>query len=142
MRLIYENSRTLADEAEIASHIATSFDCEMKKLPPLYCLDYLAVRRHVPMALIEIKKRNAASDTYPDIMMSMHKYIRGTELSRTLALPMIFVVGLDDGVFWVKMKPIIIDYELRWGGRTADTRDHGDIEPVVHIPMGEFRRAK
>jgi hypothetical protein len=30
-------------------------------------------------------------------------------------------------------------YEIGFGGRTAQTRDNGDIEPVIHLPISEFK---
>jgi hypothetical protein len=31
------------------------------------------------------------------------------------------------------------NYNIGFGGRTAQTRDSGDIEPVIHLPISEFK---
>jgi hypothetical protein len=86
---------------------------------------------------VEIKCRNCASDKYDTLMISLGKVVAGQELSEISHVPFFIVVNYTDGTFAFKYiyNP---DIRLAYGGRTVQTRDCADEEPVLFIPVKLF----
>ena len=60
---------------------------------------------------------------------------------RDLRVRSFFVVEDDDGEVWaLELTRADLDFRVEYGGRTSNTRDDRDIEPVVHFGCGQFRR--
>lgn len=121
------------------------------KLPsPPWRMDYMVGKylehsnRYNAVGFAELKIRNTYSDQYDTYMLSALKFENGVawhgcvrECSFCL-----FVRFKDKDMFY-KFKPTDRDsIHMEWGGRTFDTRDNFDVEPVVHIPMTLFKEVK
>jgi hypothetical protein len=143
MRQQYESEYDLKREREVANTIEKSWGCDMHKLNPhLYQIDYMATVSGNRSLLFwsEIKCRNNLCDTYPTLMLSLHKLMKGAELSRTTGSNFFIFVRFKDGTIMCHQYCDAIDYNVEYGGRTLKTRDSCDIEPVVHIPMDLFQK--
>lgn len=139
MRDWYETDNDLAKESRCMETFTMAYGAVAHKLPVSYHLDYMVEREGKATAWAEVKCRNNPSTRYPDLMLSILKWNVGVGLSIHTGLPFILVAGFDDGVFWYRYKP---DHTIpiRWGGRTKNTRDRADIEPVAHIPIPLFTK--
>ena len=133
-RPIYENAETLANEVEAAKRIEQRWNCTLDKLPRSYEIDFAASRPGFGIvAWIEYKRREMQWGQYPTIMLSVRKVAR-------LAGSSFFVVedrtgeirfARIDGQYW--------DNFVEFGGRTRQTRDTADIEPIVKIQLERFK---
>lgn len=134
---MYENEQTLKGERETKEIIEKCWNVNLCKMPISYYIDYMGMRNNKPKMLVEIKNRNIRSDQYPDIMVSANKIMHGALASKFYKVPFVFVVKTSDKVLY-HMYDEYYQYDIRYGGRTLNTRDSADIEPVVHIPIEKF----
>lgn len=136
MRPLYESSEDLANEQQVAKFLSEKWGCTFKKLPISYHIDWV-VMRDKPQAFVELKCRKNESKKYPTLLLSLNKWMRGKELSKELGIPFIVAVKWTDGVFFHTAGSADVSYGF--GGRT-DREDSQDIEPVVLIPVENFKR--
>ena len=112
MRPLYESEEDLNEEGKIITDLCAAWDCDYYKLPISYRLDFL----------LETKDKH----------------------------PLGFVECKRRDFHWNQYPDIMISLSkvitaMNLGvatGRTLNTRDSADIEPVVHIPVGEFSEVK
>jgi len=141
MRQMYESANDLKNEDDIRQFLEQGLSATLHKLPISYRLDWLVFRNGTPKAVIEFKRRKCKHLQYPDIMLSLGKWNAGLDYVQKNGLAFMFVVQWDDAVGVYMYKPEH-PVDIRWGGRTVQTRDSADIEPVVHIPTNQFRIIK
>lgn len=133
-RPIYETTINITKEAAIAGELSAAWNCDVIKLPRLYSCDYAAMRDGSVSAWIEIKCRNRS---YPTYLLSLHKWLKGVELSNVTGKPFILVVSWDDKIIYknVTNEPV----KIVIGGR-KDRGDPADIEPMVEIEISGFKK--
>ena len=140
-RPMYETPKDLHREQEILQRVCTAWNCEAQKLPISYKLDYAICKAGDISGFVEIKHRHTNWGSFPDIMLSLSKFTAASLLYEVTRKPCLFVVGTDDGqVHWCHLHHGDPTLELRFGGRTTNTRDQADIEPVYHIPNHLFAK--
>ena len=144
MRPIYESDEDLSEEKKIVTDVCTAWGCEAHKLPISYHLDFLLqTEKGTPLIFLEIKRRNFFWNQYPDVIISLSKLITATNVKASTGLLTNFVVKSDDALMWFRLNEAQgRDDWIRVGGRTLNTRDSADIEPVVHIPVSQFKQVK
>jgi|11BtaG_2_1085332.scaffolds.fasta_scaffold01023_10 hypothetical protein len=150
MRPRYESKADLANQDEIARIIGAATRSTPRAVPAHYAefCDVVFERDGRLVSFCEIKRRRMTWGQYPDIVLAVHKWMRGAELVRSTLRPWVFAVGVDGPsgveVYALTVKPSNVDElaasELRFGGRTSKTRDRGDVEPVIYLPCSRFRR--
>ena len=135
-RPIYQSNRDLTNENKIKAIVEPKWECELKKLPFAYHIDWMALRKNNPLAFIEIKWReNLPINKYPEYMMSLNKLMKGKEYTKETNLPFILIVYFTEGAYYLKQN----DIEVRYGyGGRFDRGDAQDVEPMVFIPIGAF----
>lgn len=109
----------------------------------------------VAVALIEVKCRSHAFTKYPTLLISAGKWRDGVAFSQACGVPFVILIAFADGDYYYVYRPADVAHGIvsqreaklnndkiwcEWGGRTVNTRDSGDIEPVMHIPMKLFRK--
>ena len=105
-------------------------------------MDY-SLHRELPdddvLAWMEVKGRWHRYGKYEDIMLSYSKYRKLRDLTKDSGLPAFFFVRWEDGI--TKGAHIAANSNLKpkMGGRTKSRRDEYDYEPMVYIPLGEFK---
>jgi len=142
MRKMYETEDDLAREFKVAERLEKLWQWELRKLPISYKADYLATGQHpfrtnqsVGRAWVEVRCRNHRHDKYPSVFISAQKVSYVAELMRVTDLPFYFVVAWQDKVGVAELKP---PFEVDWTGRN-DMRDSADVEPIVHVPLSDFK---
>jgi Holliday junction resolvase-like predicted endonuclease len=139
MRKIYESELDRQNEAKVAEYLEQVWNCKFKKTVDLECIDGVVFTSDKKLAaLIEIKKRNNASNKYPTYMISAQKWRNAMELVNKYEVPCMLVVEFTNGIFATKLKN---DYVIQAGGR-FDRGDAKDIEECAYIPMSDFRMVK
>jgi len=94
------------------------------------------------LCVIEYKNRRHHKGVYHTVILSHHKWECGVNTGRHYAVPFWLVVEWQCGTMGVLQQLPASGYEPRVqqdGGRTVQTRDAHDVEPVVHLPVYMFK---
>ncbi len=142
MRVHYESRGDVIREQAVMEKFAVAFPCIYEKLPESYRLDYICLDPYSrrPFGYVEVKCRNMTWGQYPDVMLSVGKATAARRLQAVTGMGSRFVIATKDKILWASFNDFIGNASLvRMGGRTLDTRDSADIEPVFHIPNAMFK---
>jgi|TARA_R110002096_G_scaffold232716_2_gene422638 hypothetical protein len=139
MRPIYETASDRYNEGEVLAALTNQWRCEGKKLPISYHLDYALCVGRTIKALVEIKCRSNELRRYPTVFISLNKIINGKQLADEIGVRFLFVVKMVDGIFYTGVNA---NYTIDFSGRTRNTRDDADVEPVAHFDVRLFKRLK
>jgi hypothetical protein len=141
MRKQYETGLDRIRERAVADIVEGKWGCQMHKLNPhIYQIDYMGTTSAQELLFwAEVKYRNLDPDTAPAVMISLHKIMKGNEIARETGTKFVLFIRFKyNTVMYHELKPCS-EYRIDMGGRTLTTRDAGDIEPVLHIPMEQFK---
>ena len=142
MRPLYETKEHLLQERNIASMIGHLWNCETRKLPITYHLDFILSRNRKALGFMEIKSRSNRSSSEVDRMggylINLSKIEKAKSLTKITGLPFFLVVEFSDGIFAARFNEIP-NFDIFIGGR-KDRNDWQDIEPVVLINMNLFKQ--
>ena len=138
MRKTYENTQSLTNEDNFKKSIEYKWGCTMQKMHKHHIIDFMAIKNKKASAWIEVKCLNKTFNQYPHTILSYSKYMKGVEYYNVSGLPFIFATRLKDGDYFYKYEPEH-KFDIIWGGRTRQTRDKFDIEPIVLIPNKYFK---
>jgi len=133
-RPIYETPADLVNERRVADALLERWRCNAVKLPRRYEIDYALSRGNRVMAWAEVKCRTNPREQYPTYMVALGKVLTGLNLSQRTNLPFMLVVQWTDSLGWVT--PTFDAIHI--GGR-HDRGDCEDQEPMVHIPIADFK---
>ena len=139
MRTMYESQQDLDNEARVKPILENYFDVKLEKCPIKYQVDYYAFRDGKFVGPVEYKKRSHKYGKYETVVLS---YDKGAVLklicNETLNLDkFLLVFEFTDGIYVCSS---FSGWEVGFGGRTTNTRDAGDIEPIWHIPKNLFKK--
>ena len=137
MRPLYESSQDIVSESKVLILIEKAWRCRGVKLPLKAQLDYLLLRHDRGVAWAEIKVRTNPRGRYPTYMISLSKVMAARELAGASNLPSVLIVQWTDSLGYIRMDTLE-NFHIAIGGRT-DRNDTQDIEPVVLIPIDDFR---
>jgi len=137
-RPLYESQADLQNETQVAEHLNKAWSCKFHKLPMSYNVDWM-IMRDKPVAFAELKCRKNDSTRYPTLMLSLNKWVKGSQFANELDVPFFIICRWTDGLFFHEVGSTPVTYGI--GGRT-DRGDSQDTEPVVYIPVESFKRIK
>ena len=137
-RPLYESQADLQNELQVAEHLNKVWHCKFHKLPMSYNVDWM-IMRDIPVAFAELKCRKNDSTRYPTLMLSLNKWVKGSQFANELDVPFFIICRWTDGLFFHEVGSNPVTYGI--GGRT-DRGDSQDTEPVVYIPVESFKRIK
>lgn len=135
---MYEDEITLAAQSNAVPVIEKAFHCEIHWLRKYYEIDFAAARQGKVVAWIEYKRRNNNHDQYGDYFVAFSKICSLNTHAINSGIPAFLVVQWNDGFFYHKIQEPNT-YELKLGG-WKNQRDPTDFEPVMHIPLEQFRK--
>jgi len=139
----YETPEDRAKQQEVMDFIAAAWGDKVVHLPKAYQLDCAGIDDvdGDVQWIGEIKCRSHTSTKYQDLIISLLKFERGRTLisaaGTRLGMEFYIIVKFEDKVMFHRYAPEA-HYLVTHGGRTLNTRDFEDIEPVVHIPIHTF----
>jgi hypothetical protein len=136
VRPTYETARDVDNERAVAEVIERRLRLTARKLPRHYELDYVLTDGDEVRGFAEIKCRTNALEQYPTYIISGHKWEYGLRWEALAHAPFVIVVRFTDGIYYCRPR-YVQGHRVMLGGR-RDRGDEQDIEPVVHIPVGEF----
>lgn len=133
----YESAADIRAQRAVANQIATLFNAEAHETPEFFSYDFTLIKDGQCAGFLEVKRRKVTSSQYPDVILSLNKWLELSLLTKVTGKPVFLVVQYLDRACMVRVdgKP-----EIRIGGRT-DRGGHSDVEPVVAIPMSEMKFA-
>ena len=133
-----ETEEDLKKEALVMDELVDLFraDSWLKLSPMLYYSDAALFRGDEPFAYVEVKVRKRL---YPTMILGVGKATHLWTVAVTNGIPAYFVVHVEQGLYCHKLlRPHRRNYKFKPGGNSRGQR--GDIEPVIHIPIKQFRR--
>jgi hypothetical protein len=136
MREQYESKSDLRKEQLVAAEFEARRGVKLRKMPISYRTDFLVIKGGKAVGVLEVKARGIASTDYPTIIVSLGKMMNGIRFHQ-LGLPYVIAFAMHDGIYYYAYDE---DHSLgmmniEYGGRTLNTRDQDDIEPVCHIKV-------
>lgn len=138
---MYENDLSLKDEKRVQPLLEVQWGASLHKMPVSYRLDWIATRNGVATAVIEYKRRFVEREQYQTIFLSLGKWNAGMDFVLKNNLTFVFVAEWNNGIGYLAISPDTdtSSFQIGYGGRTVQTRDGGDIEPVIHLPINQFK---
>ena len=136
MRPIYETKQDKYNEVVVAQYITEKRGGTYVPSEGLAPFDGVLLSRGQPKALVEIKVRTTASNTYATYMISAVKVDVIIATAKEQKLIPLLVVKFTDGIFITKL---VEDFKRSLGGR-YDRGDTRDVEECMYIPMSKFRK--
>jgi len=140
----YETPEDIAKQKEVMAFMSDCWGDKVVLLPRSYQIDCAGIDDVTGEIdwYGEIKCRTHTSTKYEDLIISLLKFERGRTLIYAAGdrMPPEFyiIVKFEDKTMIHRYEPKH-NYKVTHGGRTWQTRDPDDIEPIVHIPMAMFR---
>jgi len=136
IRPTYETEKDIKSERDIAAFLKETHKLTCFKMPISYRVDWAVHSEGKLQGFMELKVRHVSKNQYPTLMLSLGKCIAGCNLAQ-----------FTNTSFWVAIKwkdsfgicRLVSPFEnVGIGGRT-DRGDAADIEPVVYIPIADFK---
>lgn len=140
MRKQYEKPIDLENEKKVVAILRKSFPAvEFKKLAGAnvhkYRADYVFIVNGLVSGLLEIKRRHIKHDKYRTLNIGLEKWMLG---NRYYQEGLVFNIAiLWDDILGLYTYDPDDHFEIRWGGNSK-SRDPGDYEPMIHIPIERF----
>ena len=135
-RPTYETEADLEVEQGVASQLEAEFGLECCKLPISYRIDWAVFKGGNLIGFMELKARNVKKNQYPTLILSLSKLMAGCELASKTNTIFWLGVKWTDSLSVCRITSPFQNIEM--GGRT-DRNDSADIEPVVHLPIEDFK---
>lgn len=88
----------------------------------------------------EFRCRSNSHDIYPTYMMDRHTWGLLKLKFKTEGKSVVLVVGFTDGDYYIKITPELVKQVVGGVGGRHDRGDAKDVEPVVHIQIGMFKK--
>lgn len=140
----HSNRHTERRERCFAAALCRVWGYWSEKLQDNQRIDFIAGEKHkAPNASmwLEVKCRAERSTAYPDYILSSSKWVQGimnAQATRSYFMFAMYWHG-DGKSLYLPVDPADIpEHRLVFGGRTVQTRDKWDKEPVVHIDRSLF----
>jgi hypothetical protein len=139
-RPLYETQSDRDNELRAIPMIEKAFHGVARKLPDNHFSDFVVIDGlSKVIAYVEYKKRKFMWGDYPTVILSVTKFAK-LVASKEIRVRSFFVVEDSSGeVKALDIHRADLDYRVEYGGRTSNTRDSRDIEPVVHLSSAQFR---
>lgn len=140
-RPLYESADDLRNEQDTAALLGRLWDCQFRKLPIRYHLDFTITQGDKAVAFCEMKTRSYTMQKIEEMggyLLSLGKWGAAQSLHHASRLPFILVVKTLDGIWYATFTDFLPE-RVVVQGRT-DRGDWQDIEPCVLIPGKHFKK--
>lgn len=137
---LFETAQHREVEERIIRAAAEHFKCEAAPCSKAYCVDAVLFRNGRAVAFAEARQRKdkdgelLSIHKYNTLTWSAQKYVHVMQM--TDLLPVAFCVEWQEGIHYmmIQRKPYPVGYMV-----PNNVRWEPDKEPVVHIPVSEFK---
>lgn len=140
-RMKYETALDLKNETAAIRMLEFVSKRHARKLPVSYRIDFAMVDEedHVT-SWVEVKCRKNPKSKYPTFAIGITKLMAGISFEEKTGKPFVLVVQWSDFLGYVRISSLK-GYMIAYGGR-KDRMDPADEEPMVHIPIDNFKQLK
>jgi hypothetical protein len=141
-RPLYETKQDLLNEQAVASALEAAWNCNLRKLPIKYQLDFVAERRSRAVAFCEIKCRTKTMEDmkFDDgYIFSLDKFIAAKSLCQATGLPFILIVRAIDKIWYAKLMPEELNQTKSYFLVRKDRNDWQDGEPFAWIGLEKLK---
>jgi hypothetical protein len=139
MRPLYETEANLTKERELALFFEQTYQCQLRKLPIRYHLDFAIEQNGRIQGFIEVKIRNQTFEQI-ELMggykLSFAKWCAAEQMCRVAGKSFILLVGFQDQVRYARFDDFKHDGLVWWGRQ--DRGDSQDMEPAVVLNTNRF----
>lgn len=135
---IFHTKEDVHDETEVSEALQQVWQCQLWRFGALSPIDWYATRLERVVGLLELKKRSHASGHYPTVFLNVRKWLALNMATVGLGVPSIFVVRFTDRLSWVPLNEIDAS-QVRLGGGIRRANARTDIEPVIEVPVSQFK---
>ena len=138
---LYVNKSDQEHEERVLRFLEKKWTCEsVRSLEKKASFDGFLHRDGRPTALVEIRRLNCYSNSFPDAMISYTKIQNWQTLYPVLNLPCLFVVNWLDQVRYANIEDIIAHRDIRVSPVSKNRRNpEEDREIVFYYPVKEFK---
>jgi len=140
-RPLYETRGDIANEERALRAIESRAKKRGVKLPMSYRMDYAMITEQKEItSWIEVKTRKHNKGRYETLAIGLNKLMAGIALEERTKLPFFLIIAWDDFIGYIRISSLE-GFKIAMGGRT-DRDDDQDQEPMVHIPVEQFKELK
>lgn len=137
IRPIYETAKDIKAEKEVANLLRETHKLICFKMPISYRIDWAIFSFGKKLqGFMELKIRNVSRSQYPTLMLSLGKCVTGCNLAHLTNTAFWVAVKWTDSFGFCRVTQPLENIGI--GGR-MDRGDDADIEPVVYLPITEFK---
>ena len=144
--IMYENEESLANESAFRSLYEKYYCNTLEKMPIRYQIDFSVLEgKRGPFkpfkvcGFIEFKQRSNSSRRYKTVIIPLGKLQASKRLYEDTGKDTLLWIEWKDTSGWGVLNSV--PFDLRWNDVT-NRNDEQDKEPVIHIPIKEFKRSK
>lgn len=124
-------------EDEVAAVIAEKWRCRPRETPMYHYYDLDLDRGNELVAIVEIKTRRCESTTYEEVWLTLEKWYRLIDISRSLGVAAILVYNFADEARYIEVGKIDARrHEVT--GRTDRPEMRHDISTKILIPVAQM----
>ena len=137
---LYQSRKDVVNEKKVIKCLHAHTGTGFLELPGVTSAADWAVHENGKLkALVEVKNRTNALNTYSTYMIDKDKIDTLYNVSESLQLNGVLAVGFTDCVGFAFASTVIAESEVGTGGRT-DRNDANDIDTVYYFPVEHFKR--
>jgi hypothetical protein len=135
---VFRTEQAIAKEKALIERVAPIWGEVVKKNPEWHKIDFSVVDHSAKtiIGFVEAKCRNCNHATYRTFFISLTKYMSACEIAKFTGIPTYILVEWLDQTKYVKVPCRTTDVCME--GR-LDRGNPNDQEPMIHIPIAEFR---
>jgi len=134
----YNTTEANAKEEALINSVVPKWGVIAEKNPEFHKIDYSLAEEEEGsiIGFVEVKCRDCNYKKHSTFFISLAKYMAACEMARFTSVPVFILVEWLDQTKYVKVPCKTVD--VRMGGR-KDRENPDDYEPMIHIPITEFR---
>lgn len=139
----YATPQTEADQNALRDRFCKAYGMTWKKEPDNQRINtalFKAAAASGAVAYGEFRCRTNGYDTYPTYMLDRHTWGLLKLKFKTEGKPVVLVIGFSNGDYYIKITPEVVKQVVEGVGGRHDRGDAKDVEPVIHIPIGMFKK--
>lgn len=139
----YATPQTEADQNALRDRFCKAYNMTWTKNPDNQRINTSLFKPTASTGVVaygEFRCRTNGYDTYPTYMLDRHTWGLLKLKFKTEGKPVVLVIGFSNGDYYTKITPELVQQVVAGVGGRHDRGDVKDVEPVVHIPIGMFKK--
>jgi hypothetical protein len=101
-------------------------------------LDFYAFRNNKLVGLMELKTHPYGVGKYPTTQLNLRKW-GWLRLYKDLGVKVLYLKMFGQDLYYIDVDDIVVEDAIKMGGCHRYVKSQTDIEPVIHIPVDDFK---